>query len=263
VLTDGDSPLSRPDRLYDERFPLVSHFKSGALTMQSLRMRPQHRKGGIIAGLLQLIGLVVVGVICLGVVGSMLRERPSRAPEPIPAAVGPVAPTASAPVLSIRFGLTEEKRAEIHNCRWQGGMWATAEVERLIPMDQAPHDNHDAWEQFMKERESFYNGREAIAESLVAKKYGLPVETIRAISDEWGEKPMERRIKGIWKVSETPVLFDRDEANRAVAQQSEANRAVAQHTKVPLTPEEKTRDDRQRLIEHRKAKRASRSKKPF
>jgi hypothetical protein len=114
-------------------------------------------------------------------------------------------------------------------------------------MAQAPQNNPEAWERFMKEREDFYKGREAIAERLVAKKYGLSVETIRAIDEEWGEKPMERRTKGMWKPSETPVLFDRDEANRA----------VAEHSMVPLTPQEKTREERQRLIDRRKAKRAA------
>lgn len=236
--------------------------------MQSVRMRSRHSRGGIIGGLLKLIGLGVVGLIGLGVLGSTLGRRPTPAPEPMPAAVapGPVAqpvprtvaqpvPKAvaqPAPAQDVRFGLSEEKRAEINNCRWQGGMWATAEVERLIPMDQAPQNDPEAWERFMKERDSFYKGRETIAERLAAKKYGLPVETIRAIDDEWGEKPMERRMSPPWKVSETPMLFDRDEANRA----------VATHSMVPLTPEEKTREDRQRLIDSRKGKRGARSKQP-
>jgi hypothetical protein len=99
----------------------------------------------------------------------------------------------------------------------------------------------------MKDHHDVYLAREAIADRLVARKYGLPLETIRAIGEGWGEKPMDRRVSGIWKVSEVPVLFDRDEANRAVAEGS----------MVPLTKEEQIHEERQRLIDKRRAKRSA------
>jgi hypothetical protein len=120
--------------------------------MRSLRLRSGHAKGGIIGGLLKLIGQVVVGLFCLGVVGSMIRQRPTPTHEPIPVAVAPGPAAQPGPVTPI-----------------------------------AP----------------------------------------------------------------APVPFDRDEANRA----------VAGHSFVPLTPEEKTHEERQRLIDRRKAKRAAQAKR--
>ena len=228
--------------------------------MRSLRMRSRIARGTIIGGLLKLIGLVVVGLIGLAVLAAMLEKRPTPAPQPMPVAVapgpvaqpGPVTPIAPAPVPNIKFGLTEEKRAEISCCLWQGGIWAGDEIERQpqLAMDRAPRDNHEARERLIEQRNDFYMGRLAIRERLVAKKYGLPVETIRAIEAEWFDKPFDLRFTGMWKPSAMPVLFDRDEANRA----------VAKHSMVPLTPEEKTLEERQRLIDRRKAKREERAK---
>lgn len=215
--------------------------------------------------------LAVLGLFALGVISASLLRRPDppstnrypggpivhETPLPIRQAAPP-APIAQAPPQDVRFGLTEDRRAEICRCRWQGGMWATAEVERLYPMDNAPQGDPPAWERFMKERDGFYKGREAIAEQLVANKYGLPAETIRAIDDEWGELPMERRVNGIWKMSKTPVLFDQGEANRTVEEMNRPAAKPAPKPKADEIPEERTRRERQQMIDKRKAKRAGR-----
>jgi hypothetical protein len=121
--------------------------------MQSLKMRSQHRRGGIIGGLLKLLGLAAVLLVALIVLAARSARQPDPMPPATPARIVPPTPTPAppapnpaipvatakpspAPSEDIRFGLTEQKRAEIHNCLWQGGEWATAEAERVFPMDK-------------------------------------------------------------------------------------------------------------------------------
>jgi hypothetical protein len=140
----------------------------------------------------------------------------------------------------VRFGLAEEKRFEINNCRWQGGMWATDEAERLFPSSglgamAERGEPKEKTEEYLRNRNALYQQREGIAAKLVAQKYGIPVDIVKKIDEEGVEKK--------WIVTPTPVLFDRLEADQEVR---------LANSKQKATP-----------TERRKAKRSAQANLPF
>lgn len=124
-------------------------------------------------------------------------------------------------------------------------MWAHHEAERLYPMKKlGVKGDTDAYRKAEADRHALYESRRKIALGIVAKRHGIDEDTLAKIDEEGGHKK--------WQVSETPVLFDPADGDRAVMA-----------PKLGIDPNDeaavKTAMERQKTIDHRKQKRSGRS----
>ncbi len=186
------------------------------------------RTGGIIGGLLKLIGLAVVGLIALGMLATVMTRGPQpaahpAAPSPTAAPAGPdAAPIAPAPAA------------------------AAEPVEDSDPLPGEPVP--EAGELVTLAND---HGLKVVSIVRGGKMVHLPNPTrVRVITGQpkrckWGAF----EVAGVYEVE---VLDGEQAGVRGFASPS------AMKFDRPLSDEEKTRADRQRLIDRRKAKRNAR-----
>jgi hypothetical protein len=212
---------------------------------------------------MRLLILIFLGFVGLGIWGSMSKPRPAvpprtAAPAPTIAPASIPAPVPAAPpVADIRFGLTEEKRIEINNARWQAGMWAHEEANRLYPfakIDEATSRDVTEGRKLEAERHGLYESCKKIALALVAKKYALGEDVLAKIDEEGGQKK--------WTVSETPVLFGPLDKRRATQIAKTGIDPLDDKPIAVWTKEDETKliasEERYRTVEKRRQKRAAR-----
>jgi hypothetical protein len=203
--------------------------------MQRLRLRSQYRKGGIIGGLLKLIGLAVV--LFVGLI--ILASRSSEPPEP----GSPMAADAPAPV-PIAPSAPQPKAAN-------------EEIEDCDPLPGEPVPK-------------------AGEEVLLVNDHGLKVVSIMR-NGQFHHLPNPTRVRVLtgqpkkyrWGVFvsegqyEVEVLEGEDHGVRGFASPHAMRFDRPEVEPEPLNPAEELQKERQKLIDRRKSKRASRARQRF